>query len=171
MPSYTYDVISTTTLGSAASSLSLTSIPQTYTDLHLVIYAWAESTNVVTPALQFNSDTNTNYSYLAFYGTGSTGSPNSNTGYARLCIGDYAAGVTTYAPQIFNVFINNYTDTDKYKTAISVYSQQNTGGGEVGMSGGTWRSTSAISSITITKNGGGNYAAGTRATLVGITKA
>jgi hypothetical protein len=67
----TYTPIATQTLGSAAASVTFSSIPQGYTDLILVInYATSASTG--NALLRFNSDTGSNYSETALIGNGTT---------------------------------------------------------------------------------------------------
>jgi hypothetical protein len=56
----TYVAIAEQTLGTAAASVTFSSIPGTYTDLVLVLSVQDASGN--TFALQFNGDTSTNYS-------------------------------------------------------------------------------------------------------------
>ncbi|NBQ97859.1 MAG: hypothetical protein EBU12_06490, partial [Microbacteriaceae bacterium] len=57
----TYSQIASTTLGSAASSVTFSSIAATYTDLVIVVQA-AVTAGSIALRMQFNSDTGTNYS-------------------------------------------------------------------------------------------------------------
>ena len=68
----TYEPIATTTLGSAASSITFSSIPATYTDLRLVL-VHTPSASTGNAQMQFNSDTATNYSYTYRQRIGSGG--------------------------------------------------------------------------------------------------
>ena len=57
----TYEPIATNTLGSAASSVTFSSIPSTYTDL-IVVMNYANSTGLADVFFRFNGDTGSNYS-------------------------------------------------------------------------------------------------------------
>ena len=61
----TYEPIATTTLGSAASSITFNSIPATYTDLRVVLVGTTTAT--ANCWLTFNSDGATNYSDTFLY--------------------------------------------------------------------------------------------------------
>jgi hypothetical protein len=69
----TYEAIATQTLGSAAASVTFSSIPGTYTDLVLVV-AGTLTTGTENIVMQFNGDTGSNYSVTSLLGDGSTAS-------------------------------------------------------------------------------------------------
>jgi hypothetical protein len=66
----TYEPIATTTLGTAAASITFSSIPATYTDLRLVVVAKAVSASTLD--VRFNNDSGTNYSKTEISGDGSS---------------------------------------------------------------------------------------------------
>jgi hypothetical protein len=163
----TYDPIATTTLGSAAATITFSSISSAYTDLRLVI------TSTVSDAagyigLRFNSDSGTNYSYTQLKGNGSSAATNSTTSADTLYLGDYG-GPSTTIPYLQTVDIFSYAGST-YKTALVTTSQDRNGSGEVIRQVGLWRSTSAINAILL-RVYTGNLNAGTTATLYGILKA
>ena len=165
----TYEPIATTTLGSAAASITLSSIPATYTDLRLVIVA--RGTTADNCSIQFNNDTGTNYSETGLQGNGSAAASwrRTNVAYIRLT---NAAGLPTAA----NTFLMNTYDIfnyagSTYKTVLGVNSNDQNGSGDSGRLTGLWRSTSAITSIKIFTNFGADFTIGTTATLYGILKA
>jgi hypothetical protein len=154
----TYEKIATTTLGSAAASVTFSSISATYTDLVLIVNGG--SAGVTDMAMQFNSDTGTNYSRTQLKGTGSVANSERNTSTSRIVIGSIYTTFTTTA--IIN--IHNYSNTTTYKTAISRIGQAD---GVVVASVGLWRNTAAISTVLI--NGDGtNLSTGSTFTLYGI---
>ena len=161
----TYTPIATTTLGSAASSYTFTSIPSTYTDLVIVASVQGSSTNVI--RCQFNSDTAGNYSDTQLLGNGTAASSGRDSNVTYIYLG--AAGMTT-AASTFDVSIThvmNYANTTTYKTVISRNAEVSTGSSAaVGM----WRNTAAITSITLLK-GVGNFQTGSTFTLYGIKAA
>lgn len=159
MPS-TYDPIATTTLSSAASTITFSSISSAYTDLRLVL-GWVSGTN---PRIRFNSDTGTNYSNTTVYGDGTA------TSYAQTSMDGlniYAYGVGTQ-PAFYSLDLFSYTGST-YKTCLVTGSEDKNGSGAVVRQAGLWRSTSAVTSVTVF--GSGNFAIGTTATLYGILKA
>jgi hypothetical protein len=62
----TYDLISDATLGSAAATVSVTSIPATYTDLRVVIFVPSYSSSNQDSFLTFNGDSGANYNYMCY---------------------------------------------------------------------------------------------------------
>ena len=61
MATQTYDPIASITLGAAASSVTFSNIPSTYTDL-VIIFSGAITTGFDSINIKFNSDGGTNYS-------------------------------------------------------------------------------------------------------------
>jgi hypothetical protein len=160
----TYTPIATTTLGSAAASYTFSSIPSTYTDLVLV----ANGTGSGNTGLyaQFNSDTGSNYSLTVMGGSGTTATSERQTSvtYARFV---WNSLWNSSNPGVAIVNIQNYANTTTYKTMIW---RSSTASNAVEAGVNLWRSTAAISSITITGSSN-NIAAGSTFTLYGITAA
>lgn len=161
----TYTPIATTTLGSAVSSYTFSSIPSTYTDLVLIITG-AITTNNNTYRIQFNGDTASNYSYTSLVATsgGAGTSRGSNTAFIPFFLFNGAPN-TSISANI--VSINNYSNASTYKTALV---RANYGNGEVTSVAGLWRSTSAINSITILTSAG-NLDTNSQLTIYGIQAA
>jgi hypothetical protein len=172
----TYDKIATQTLTSSQSSITFSSISGAYTDLVLV--SFVRDTRNETygyPALRFNSDTGSNYSRTALYGDGSSAASNRASNQTSLLYCE-AVGATqaagNYAPIITH--FQNYSNTTTNKTILSrIGNTAGTGGFQTGALVGLWRSTSAITSITILGDQGAstNLASGSTFTLYGILKA
>ena len=166
----TYEPIATTTLGSAALTITFSSISSAYTDLRLQIVWTKESTGLNQPiGLQFNSDTGTNYSTTFLYGTGAAAASNRATTQARVFNFSNADDSSTTVPKLASIDVFSYAGSTN-KTALCAVSGDKNGSGAVERQVGLWRSTSAITSITITTPSG-NLAVGTTATLYGILKA
>lgn len=172
----TYEAISTNTLGSTATSVVFSSIPQTYTDLILVVTG-RDSRSEANDGygFSFNTDTSTgstNYSSTFAYGANSTIYSGRETNYRQIGVHQVTAstyGDNNYYPvSISHIF--NYSNSNIYKTVL------NRGGipAESYMNVGTWRNTAAISTITIWPgyNGSGyTFYAGSTFTLYGIKAA
>jgi hypothetical protein len=167
MPS-TYTPIATTTLGSAASSVTFSSIPSTYTDLILICNVKSTTTTNAYLRVRYNGDTANNYSITVLSGNGSAASSarGSNTSVAYLNY-NFAMPTTMETAIISN--IQNYSNTTTYKTAIN---RSNAASQGVEAMVTMWRSTSAINSIVIsTDNGGAILDTGSTFTLYGVKSA
>lgn len=156
----TYEPIATNTLSSATSSVTFSSIPQTYTDLVLVVFGKNTST-ADNFQLTMNNDTASNYSYVFFAGNGSS----SSTGIAANATPMYVGNMPSSAFALNTIHINNYTNTTSYKTALSFV-----GGNNAQTWVNSWRSNSAITTLKV-GTGTGNYAIGSSFTLFGIKAA
>lgn len=157
--------IASITLSSTASSVTIAGIPQTYTDLILVINAKCDAG---TPAsvLQFNSDAGTNYSVTRILGTGSATASQRQANTSNPELGE-SLDTTKISNIIHN--IQNYSNSTTYKTWMSRagngYNQY------VVAATGLWRNTSAITSIDIKLTSANNYASGSTFNLYGINAA
>jgi len=162
----TYTPIATQTLSSAAASVTFSSIPQGYTDL-VVVMNGGTTANDSFANLTFNSDSGSNYSVTILYGTGSAAGSSRYSNQARIFLGYIAAWNSTNQ---FNSIlqINNYSNTTTFKTALfRANSPAGTAYPGTEASVGLWRSTSAISTITIEANTT-TFIAGTTFSLYGI---
>ena len=157
----TYEPIATTTLGSAQSSVTFSSISGSYTDLVLVVESAMASGSTSNFVMQFNSDTgsNTNYSSTRLLGDGSAASSGRNTNTSYAMVGDIDTNRFTSINHIMN-----YANTTTYKTMIHRFNDTTD---TVGATVSLWRSTAAISTITLASGLGGSTLNGTF-TLYGI---
>jgi hypothetical protein len=169
----TYTPIFTTTLGTAQSSVTLTSFSG-YTDLVLVI-AGKNTASGYTWALQYNSDTGANYSWTMIEGSGSAATSTRGGGSGTTGQSIYFTSNQGVSDSQSNAIISiqNYANTTTYKTALI---RQNNPASTTypGTSAvvGMWRNTAAITSITLTIPAAGTtIAAGTTLSLYGITAA
>lgn len=160
MPS-TYTPIATTTLGSAASSYTFSSIPSTYTDLVLIVNA--SSGAGISINCQLNGDTGSNYSYTGLYGNGSSAGSSRASNQTGAYLG-YIGSTQIY--NVINHFMN-YSNTTTYKTILN---RKNQADQYVEADVALWRNTAAINSIKIYP-GSGNFDAGSTFTLYGIKAA
>lgn len=164
--SITYDSIATQTLGTAAATITFSSIPSTYTDLRLTITALQGSGNNI--ALRFNSDSSTNYSRVRLIGSGSAASSTSATSDTEIDLN--RTGLSSSAPSLYNVDLFSYAGSTSKTLLVSANEDRN-GSGSVMSVVGLWRSTSAITSILITSLSADTMGVGTTATLYGIKNA
>jgi hypothetical protein len=167
----TYTKIGSQTLGSAAASVTFSSIPQGYTDLIIVVGSATFSANS-SFYMQYNSDTGTNYSSTRLTGSGSAASSSRTTSANGAQIGA-ADGQSSSVMQTCIVQLQNYSNTTTYKTALARWNRSDA---EVAATVSLWRNANAITSIQLyggfangTKNS--NMQTGTTVTLYGVKAA
>jgi hypothetical protein len=154
--------IATVTLTANASTITFSSIPQDYTDLVFITSGNSQPAGGGSVVLKFNGDTGNNYSYLYFFGTGSS------------------AGTGAFG-NVGGCLVNRHNTTDGSGwTAISNYSNTSVtkplisrgGGSNIAITlAGRWRSTAAITSIACSMESGPGFATGFTATLYGVKAA
>lgn len=181
--------ISETILGSAQSSVTLSSIPSTYRHLILIMGSRGTGTVQFTPSgMRFNGDTGNNYDYVQLWGTGATGTPAPYAGAVQaiqsssIFIGETpGASASANAANSIIIHIPWYTATGFQKNVIvsttMPYAALSSGSeGSAQMftehTSGRWRNFSdAISSITLlsaTTGGPNNFGIGSYFTLYGL---
>jgi hypothetical protein len=165
MPDTSTEVaIATTTLGSAASSISFTSINTGYTDLRLVLFC-VPSTSFVGTKLSFNgSPAGSLHSFTQLYGNGSSALSQRTTGTDAVYVTDPYPNHTGVYMVTMDVF--NYRGSTN-KTMLATAASDGNGSGYIELTVGLWRSTAAVTSLYLTSVGG-NFNTGTTATLYGI---
>jgi len=169
----TYEPIATTTLTNAAATINFTSIPNTYTDLILVVSASATNGGS-TFYCRVNDDSANNYCTGNYNADGTTtGSPtssmtaNGGNGFAIYGWKGYAAAPATAVVNFFN-----YSNTSVIKTIIATSGQApDSSTATVEHNLGWWNQTAAINKITMRINAAYNYEAGSTFTLYGILRA
>jgi len=169
-----YDSIATVTLGSAASTITFSSIPSTYTHLQFRVMARDTATTGPQYSLkwQFNSDTGSNYT--AYHDVNGGGSTTGSNGYGANTIaylintvtGSDASNTTQYGVSILDIL--DYASTNKYKTVRGLGGFDRNGSGQIRLGSSMWmNSGTAISSVIFSADGT-QYATGTTIALYGI---
>jgi hypothetical protein len=146
----TMTLISAITVGAGgASNITFTSIPSTYTDLHVVISGRGSSTSAGNTQNFFNIRPNgstSNYTYRRLYNDG--GTPATDTGsYSYLP--SYLA--TANAHGSTSIYIPNYSSTTTAKS-MSIDTLFETNGSSIimGFQSLLWNDTTAITSLALT---------------------
>jgi len=166
----TYTQIASTTLGSAASSVTFSSIAGTYTDLVLVMSLGA-STNADNVLIQFNGDTAGNYSSTELSGNGTTAASTRASNQTAINLTNRIGTTTTLSGLVIICNVMNYANATTYKTALSRASQAGDTYPGVSADVGLWRNTAAITSILIKQSGTPNFITGSTFNLYGIAAA
>lgn len=169
----TYEPIATTTLTGMAYSISITSIPQTYTDLRCVLSARCDTTTYDC-TIQMNIGTASGCSsvFIDTYGTSVIQNRLTNVSY--LDVGSCPGGTST-SSSIFAVSIHdilNYTQTNLPKVILSKSANEYNvnGTGQVQRTMGVNYQLNAVSTVNFL-SGTGGFIAGTTLTVYGIKAA
>jgi hypothetical protein len=163
----TYKPIATVTVGSGGTStITFTSIPQTYTDLCIVYSARSDNsaTNWNNMKLAFNGSTaDASWRYLAGYNNGIASS--NVTGQVEVWINFNASTGSTFSNSM--VYISNYTSSNNKRISVETVAEGAAQDQIVGMVAGLWSNSAAITSISATPSSG-NFMQYSTATLYGI---
>ena len=165
----TYEPIATTTVAVAATSITFSSIPSTYTDLRIV-FVGTGSTSLTNLLARYNGSSAAAYSATYLYGDGTTaGSANSGGANSFQNFTNYnSLSMTIPTMRIIDFF--SYAGST-YKTCLWSETSNFNGSGSTVCNVGLWSNTAAITSITLLTNAVATYSIGTTATLYGIKAA
>jgi hypothetical protein len=164
MPS-TYTPIATQTLGSAAASVTFSSISSAYTDLVLVAQPTASSNGQQFYFRVGNGsvDSGSNYSITMLAGNGTTATSARRSNQTEI-IPDYYGAINTTVNGAYIFNFQNYSNTTTYKTVLTSSRTSYAAESTVAL----WRSTSAINIITFYLT---NFTTGSTFTLYGVKSA
>lgn len=163
----TYEPIATTTLGSAGT-VTFSSIPQTYTDLVVILAIAGVSSAGNDCGMQFNGDTTTNYTFTLMMGSGSSAVAYRFSSNRAIIDGGYSGIYNGSSNAIANIM--NYSNTTTYKTTIARGNSAGLTGAETTATVSLWKNTAAINQVKVMLNGA-NFATGTVVSLYGIAAA
>jgi hypothetical protein len=159
---------STVTVGSGApTTIDFTSIPNTYTDLILVMSgrlttSGYDGTPWVVGAISLNGTVIASGKLL--FGTGSASGSDGNAQAAF--ISDTDATANTFSSM--SMYLPNYQLSNNKSISVDVVTENNGTASLLGLQAILSTVTSAITSITLTSNGSGAFAQYTTAALYGI---
>ena len=170
MPTPTYVAIAKTVLSVDTASVTLSSIPSTYTDLLLAISARdnGSASYQANGFIKFNNTSN-NYSdtYLRanFASASSSRDSNQATGYIAIAYPSGTATTNTFGNN--ELYIPNYAgSTNKVMTVTNCAENNNANSANITAVAFLWQQTTAISSIVLTCDN--SFLAGSRFDLYGI---
>ena len=164
-------------LQASASSVVMSSIPQTYTHLQLrALVKTSRGVSYDSINIRANSDTGSNYAAHEMSGDGRPyisvgGSGGATSMYIARVPGNTGGHENKFGIVIIDIL--DYTNTSKHKTFRSIYGYDialgsGSIGGINGMNSGVWRSTDAITSLTIRPDSGPNFLTYSNFALYGI---
>lgn len=156
----------TVTNPSGQPTLVLSNIPQTYTDLYLVVSSRSDRSDAYVDAFYVYLNGAGASAGKRLYSLGSTPSSQSNLPWPL------NAGDTAIANQFGNavVYIPNYTEAIAHAFFGEGVSSNNSASATMSMVGGLSTSTAAVTSITLDSETGSNFKQHTTATLYGVRK-
>ena len=168
-----FESIASVTATGGETTLSLTSIPQTYTHLQIrTINRFAQdATGWTFYGMGFNSNT-TGYAYHALFGNGSVVA--TEAGATQTSIYIYNSIINSQTPTdaraVGVIDIHDYTSTTKNKTVRYIHGFDVNANGYVYLGSGFWNNTAAVTSIQIKdiNTGSNGFLAGTTFALYGI---
>ena len=157
--------IETIELGSSQSSITFSSIPQSYDDLVILFQGRSDrASDGERNLMQLNSESSNS---IELIGNGSSASSNSQT--------DGQIGILTSASATSNTFnsstiyISNYTSTSNKSVSSDSVNENNATTAFQRLVAFLSTSSAATTSITFTTQLGNNYVAGTTVSLYGVT--
>ena len=159
----THTYLASNTLSSNQTSVDFSSISGSYTDLILILEG--TGTADLDLCLRFNSDTGTNYSMTNLRGDGTSPYSTSDTSRDRM-----AVGIITSTRTMSQINIQNYSNSTTYKSVLARTDSTNATYGLMARVG-LWRSTAAITTITVLTNTTSGLASGMTLSLYGIKAA
>ena len=168
LPPGDFESIASASGTGSSGVITFSSIPSNYQ--HLQIRWLSKSTlNGSYVWLNFNGDSSSLYANHYLYSDGST-TPITGNDINQTRLNLYGSLVTssqTNTHAIHIVDILDYNNTNKFKTVRALGGQDQNGSGVAFISSGLWRSSNAITSITITANAD-NFGTNSRFALYGI---
>lgn len=168
----TYEPIATTTLSSATTTITFSSIPTTYTDLRLVFVTNNTRSGGGAYSLIINNDSGANYSQNTLRGSGTAVSTLSLSAVNQVDGWNDQFGSTipnNFLMATYDFF--SYAGST-YKTCLVTGSYDWNGSGSTLRFVNLWKNTAAISTLTFNALfASTNFAIGTTATLYGIKNA
>jgi hypothetical protein len=145
-----YESISTVTVGAGGSStITFSSIPSTYS--HLQVRSLAKNSTTTNVWMRANSDTGANYASHWIEGDGAS---IYSSKYISQSEGLFYGYNTASQSSAAVVDILDYANTNKLKTTRSLTGTDYNGSGNLYLWSNLWRSTSAITSLTIYSQAG-----------------
>ncbi len=166
----TMKLIGKQTLGSAAASVTFSSIPATFTDLLLAGSTRASGTNVDNVRLRFNgASTDINHSYRILFGNGSTAMSASDSYILVSAAGGSNTTSNTFTN--FEIYIPNYAASTNKSVSASGVQENNATTANIYAVAGLWSSTNAVTQLGLDLLDGANMVSGSSFFLFGISKA
>lgn len=168
----TYELISSVSLSSAASSITFSSIPATYTDLKILLSLRASTAAGNSNCfINLNGTFGTSYAQRRLYGTGAAAGSDAQTSYPWIEMSSVIPNATTTANTFANaeIYIPNYRSSINKSLSVDFVGENNAATAYAYLTAGLFSSSSAITTIVI--DGTDNFVEHSTAYLYGISNA
>lgn len=167
----TMTLIATATIGAGgASTLSINSIPQTFTDLKIVISARTTyGSGEDFCRLTFNGSTSS-YSGRYLRGSGASGSVSSTTQTTNIRFDAPGANATANTFGNGEYYVPNYSASTNKTVSVNYVTENNTATAYQYIIAGLWSNSSGITSVSIDSANGANFVQYSTMSIYGITK-
>jgi hypothetical protein len=169
-----YELISTTVLGTATSSVTFSSLgdyASTYKHLQMraVVRVSRATFGDSYGGIRFNGDTGNNYAWHALQGQGS--SVTSEPATSQSSMRNFWYNTTTATANAFGAGVMDILDaysTTKNTTIRTLGGMAVSGDSRIALHSGVWLDTSSLTSVTMIDQNGGNFQIGSRFSLYGV---
>jgi len=157
-------------VGTPGTTITLSSIPGTYNHLRLYIVGQESNSGGAFIELNLNGDSGSDYQYGWSFASSSSGMTNfSSLSASNLLVCYFNDTSVAGASSSSTIDLPFYAQTSFYKDMAGQSSLYNASSySSSTFYNGTWKSTAAITSATLTVTGGYNFAVGTSISIYGI---
>lgn len=161
----TFELISSTTLGSSAASHTFSSIPATFNDLLVVVSTRTDSATIYGGIYAKFNGSSSGYTARDLQGNGSAASSYSDT--AILMTSGVGASATANTFSNAQLYIPNYASSNYKSTSTDSVGENNATTAFINLDAALWSNTAAITSITLSTTSG-NMVANSTFSLYGV---
>jgi len=161
------ELIETVELASSASSITFSSIPQTYTDLKILLSLRSDRSYVADSVSILLNSSSSNFSKNTLQGNGSSVSSNSAANNA-FNFSSSADDATANTFGNFSIDVSSYTSSTAKSISSDSVTENNATGVELVLVAMLWNNTSAIDNISFSPAGGTVFLTGSSISLYGI---
>jgi len=163
-------LITETLISTNTATVTFSSIPSTYKHLQIRVVARTDRSayDVEDVNLKINGASGTSYTLHTLTGDGTSVTSFGNGDSDRIDLvptSTAASPTSAFGANIVDIL--DYANTSKFKTVRILGGMNSTSYKFVRLSSGSYKSTSAVSTITVSGGAGGNFIAGTRISLYG----
>jgi len=161
-------LVQTVTLGSDATSITFSSIPQTATDLMVKISARSSFGVAVSDLYIYFNGSTSGYTSRWLQGNGASASSSNSSAPADALVPTPSATSSTFNNT--DVYVPNYAGATNKSYSVDNVTENNGSTAYQRIIASLWSNTAAITSLTVFEANGGNMVAGSTATLYTVTK-
>ena len=161
----THLLIQTITVDTATATMDFTSIPQTYTDLKLLVSGRVTQSGGTDLLIDFNGST-TGFTRKIIY----SDDYSTISGYTDSARSFGIVGGSSYTANVFSIneiYIPNYTGSNNKVASGMSHTENNATAANFQITGHTWNNTAAITRVTVNVSGT-TFVQHTTASLYGI---